>query len=174
MAPANEETPVSLLLDTNIWLDYYLGTRLGHDLAMRLIASAVEAGANLLYAISSSKDVYFLVDAGLKRLYREQHGGRLSEEAALAANEAAWGCVNHLSELACAVPCDASDVWIAQKQKSLHGDYEDDLIIAAAKRAQVDCLVTSDEALRRHAPVTAFSVEDAITYLGTIEDSSSR
>lgn len=169
MTSVHETKPASLLLDTNIWLDYYLGARPGHDLAMRLVGSAVEAGANLLYAISSSKDVYFLMNAGLKRLYREQHGGCLSEEAALAANETAWGCVSHLEELACPVPCDASDVWVAQKQKPLHSDYEDNLIIAAAKRAQADCLVTSDEALRRHAPVTALSTEDAIAYLETIE-----
>lgn len=70
-----------------------------------------------------------------------------------------------MSELATAVGCDAPDVWIAQKQKRLHPDYEDDLIIAAAIRMNATLVVTNDEELIRHAPVRAFSVEDALKYL---------
>ena len=57
---------------------------------------------------------------------------------------------------------------MASRQRELHSDYEDDLIIAAAIRAQADLLVTNDVKLRSHAPVAAMSVEDAKNYLATL------
>ena len=66
-----------------------------------------------------------------------------------------------LSQLATPVPCDLSDIWMASKQRKLHSDYEDDLIIAAAMRAKADLLVTNDAKLCSHAPVAAMSAEDA-------------
>lgn len=73
-----------------------------------------------------------------------------------------------LSQLATPVPCDLSDIWMASKQRKLHSDYEDDLIIAAAMRAKADLLVTNDVKLCSHAPVAAMSVEDAKNYLATL------
>ena len=54
---------------------------------------------------------------------------------------------------------------MASKQRELHNDFEDDLIIAAAVRAKTDLLVTNDVKLCSHAPVAAMSVEDARNYL---------
>ena len=34
------------------------------------------------------------------------------------------------------VACDQADVWMARKQRCLHEDYEDNLVVAAAQRAQ--------------------------------------
>ena len=59
---------------------------------------------------------------------------RSSEDLAAVAREMAWGCVRNMSEIATAVGCDGRDVWIAEKQKRLHPDYEDNLIIAASIR----------------------------------------
>ena len=70
-----------------------------------------------------------------------------------------------MSELAIAVPCDYTDVWMAQKQRRLHGDFEDDLVIAAAMRVKADLLVTADKALLLHAPVAAVDLADAVKYL---------
>ena len=56
---------------------------------------------------------------------------------------------------------------MASRQRNLHSDYEDDLIIAAAMRAKADLLVTNDAKLCSHAPVAAMSVEDAKNYLAT-------
>lgn len=40
-------------------------------------------------------------------------------------------------------------------------------MLAAARRAKADCLVTNDDALFRHAPVAALSVDDALALMET-------
>lgn len=156
--------PVTILLDTNIWLDYFLGWRDMSQVALRVVSRALELGYTLAYAVTSAKDVYYLVASEHKRLERLETG-TLSEAAVSAANVSAWGCVNAMQEMACAVPLDHTDVWVASKQRVLHGDFEDDLVIAAALRAKVDYLVTNDERLLRHCPVAALDARDMLALL---------
>ena len=172
-APLKEDARITLLLDTNVWLDYYLGWRRGHAAAVELVMRACEQDADLLYAAVTSKDVFYQIGAELKRHARAVNAGVLDEPAAQAAGEAAWACVEHLDEIATVVGCDLSDLWLARKQRALHADYEDDLVIAAALRASPTCLVTSDEALLRHAPVAALCVEDAAKLLVTTPEKPS-
>lgn len=150
---------LTMLLDTNVWLDYYLPWRNGSVAARQLIAHAIEQGQTLAYAVTSIKDVYYLVAAEHKRAERAETG-RLTESAARAATATAWGCVNNMQGIACALPLDHTDVWVASKQRALHGDLEDDLLIASALRAKVDYLVTNDDALLRHCPVAALCASD--------------
>lgn len=150
---------LSLLLDTNVWLDYYLPWRSGYATARQLIVGAFEQNQTLAYAVPSIKDVFYMTAAEYKRAERAATG-TLSESAARAAVATAWGCVNNLQEIACAVPLDHTDVWVASKQRVLHGDFEDDVVIAAAMRCGVDYLVTNDGALLRHCPVAALSASD--------------
>ncbi len=159
---------LALLLDTNVWLDYYLPWRSGHAVAQRLIVSAFKQNQTLAYAVPSIKDVFYMVAAEHKRAERAATGA-LSESAARAATVAAWGCVNNMQEIACAVPLDHTDVWIASKQRVLHGDFEDDLVIAAAMHGKADYLVTNDDALLRHCPVAALSVSDMCTVLEQLD-----
>ena len=49
----------------------------------------------------------------------------------------------------------------------LHADFEDDLIIAAALRAEADYLVTNNEGLLRHCPVAALDARDMVALLET-------
>lgn len=65
--------------------------------------------------------------------------------------------------------CDQSDISYAQLVRNLHGDFEDNLILAAASRAHADLLVTNDVKLALYAPVPAMSVTDATRYLETLE-----
>lgn len=155
---------LTMLLDTNVWLDYYLPWRSGHAVAQRLIVSAFEQNQTLAYAVPSIKDVFYMSAAEHKRAERAATGA-LSESAARAATVAAWGCVNNMQEIACAVPLDHTDLWMASKQRALHGDFEDDLVIAAAMRGKIDYLVTNDDALLRHCPVAALSASDMCTVL---------
>lgn len=150
---------LSMLLDTNVWLDYYLPWRGGHAAARQLIERALEDNWTLAYAVSTAKDVYYLVSAEHKRAERVATGS-LSESAAQAATATAWGCINNMQAIACAVPLDHTDVWMASKQRALHGDFEDDLVIASAMRGKVDYLVTNDETLLRHCPVAALNATD--------------
>lgn len=155
----------SLLLDTNVWVDYYLGYRPLHKQACELVRLAVKLDADLLYAVASSKDLFFLIAADFKREYRRAHAGVLDAGGTASADAMAWGCLDHLTENAAAVGCDLSDIWLARKQRPLHADYEDNLVVAAAQRAKADLFVTSDERLLRHCPVAALDVPDAIAAL---------
>ena len=159
--PANGRK--TLLIDTNVWVDYYLGCRPRSAAAYELLECANAHDCALAYAATSAKDLFFLLASDYKIAYRKTHGGKLTQSAAQAASAAAWAAVNHLSEIAAAVCCDQSDIWIARKQRGLHNDFEDNLVIAAAMRAKALCLVTNDEQLLRHCPVAALDAPDAIT-----------
>lgn len=154
-----------ILLDTNVWADYYVPNRVNHDAAAKLIDSACAQGIGLLYAVNSSRDVYYRICADMKRECRDACDGKLTDSQALACRAMGWSCIDHMTEIATAVGCDTSDVWLARKQRNIHGDYEDNLVIAAAQRAQADFLVTGDKALLQHCPVVALDVEDMIAYL---------
>ena len=161
-----------ILLDTNVYVDLYSGIREGHRDALRLVNLARTCDTNLLFSAPSAKDVYYLVAADLKRLSRAENGGVLTEQAAAAANEMAWGCVSNMIEIATVVGCDQSDMWLAQRHKHVHHDFEDDLVIAAALRSKADFIVTKDERFARHSPVKAYSVADAIARLEAELDSA--
>lgn len=157
--------PLTLLLDTNVWVDYYLGFRPGHKDACRLLDAACALDAVLLYAVTTSKDLFYLIASDYKREFRRTHDGTLTAEGAAAADEVAWACLENMGEWATAVGCDQSDVWLARKQRGVHGDYEDNLVLAAAQRAKATLVVTNDERLLRHSPVAALDVCDAIAFL---------
>lgn len=158
-----------VLLDTNIWVDRYSSVRPGHAVASELFKAAFEKGCQLLYSVTSSKDLFYLIASDYKAWAREKHDGTLTHAAAAAATEMAWGCVGNMCEIATAVGCDQSDVWLARKRKRLHRDFEDNLVLSAADRAKADLFVTNDEQLLRHAPVAAMGVRDAVAYLQSLE-----
>ena len=161
------EAPRRILVDTNVWLDYFIPSRRGRSVAIEFLRDACTVRVDLLYAATSSKDLFYLISSEHKAWYRREHGS-LSQDAAVAATSLAWDCLDVLSQLATPVPCDLSDIWMASKQRNLHSDYEDDLIIAAAMRSKADLLVTNDAKLCSHAPVAAMSAEDAKNYLATL------
>lgn len=160
----------SLLLDTNIWLDYFLGVRKGSEEAARLIRDAIDKDVFLLYAATTTKDLYYIICNSFKQSMRSDDG-TLTEQASTTAREIAWGCLNALTELATAVGCDNSDVQLARMQRCVHQDYEDNLVIAAAVRSSADMLVTNDAALLKHVPVallTCGSCSDAVAWVAAL------
>lgn len=157
--------PSRVLLDTNVWLDAFDGARPRSREASELIDVCVCKGIDLLYAVGTSKDVFYLVGASLKRQARTA-GTALSEGQARAIAAYAAACVTNMDEIATAVGADSSDVWLARKYQRIHADFEDCMVLAAAQRAKADYLVTSDEALLRHAPVAALSVDDFLALVG--------
>lgn len=156
--------PATLLLDTNVWLDSYLPNRARKEVATALISFAYERSLPLLYPAVALKDVFYLTAAAVKYDIRQQKGELTSCDAAAAA-EIAWACVNNMREIATAVGADESDAWLACKLRSVHADLEDNLVIAAAQRANATYLVTNDEALIKHAPVAALTPSDALAML---------
>lgn len=151
--------PSRVLLDTNVWLDAFDGARPHSREANELIDVCACRGIDLLYAVGTAKDVHYLVEASLKRQARTANPV-LSEDQARAIAVYAAACVDNMDEIATAVGADSSDVWLARKYQRIHTDFEDCMVLAAAQRAKADYLVTSDEALLRHAPVAALSVDD--------------
>lgn len=155
----------SLLLDSNVWLDYYLPFRVGHDKARSLLNSAIDRNVTLFYSITQMPTIHYLLRLLMKRdLQLTQN--RLPEETALAIRELAWGCLQNLRVLATAIGADESDLWVAEKLHRLHDDYEDNLIEAAAIRANASYLVTNDKAFRENATVATLSVQSALLLLG--------
>lgn len=144
--------PSRLLLDSNVWIDLFASDRPGRENAQALVSWAVDREVDLLYAAISIKDVYYLLEEREKRRMRAA-GKELTPASAAAINEYAWGCIRAMEEIATVVPVDQSDIWIATKYRSFHGDFEDNLLLAAVERSKADFLVTSDEILLRHAPV---------------------
>lgn len=153
----------SLLLDTCVWLDAFLGSRQGHDDACRLLDLLRQSGDTPLVAITSLKDVYYLVPMTLKRDAMNSPEGVSPQHAVT--NEIAWGCIANMLECATPVALDYADIWLATKLRSLHEDFEDDVIVASLRRANADYLVTDDAELIRHFPDDAMSVADAIALL---------
>ena len=158
------KTAMRILLDTNIWLDFYFAARPAHREAEELYSIAKSKGVDLMYAAAAVKDIYFILGLSLKRRLRSD-GGSLTEKDALAVRAVTWAAVEHLSQEAFAVGTDESDVWLACKYRRVHDDFEDDLLIAAAQRSQADYLVTNDEQHIRHSPVPTLSSRDALEVL---------
>ena len=89
------------------------------------------------------------------------------EPDAIAIQEIAWSCIDNLDEIATAVGVDQSDIWLARKYRTFNSDFEDNLILAAAKRASADFIVTSDQALLTKATVAALTPQDMLNFLQT-------
>ena len=155
----------TVLCDTNVWLDYYLGLRPNHDSARRLIRDGIYQDVLFLVPVSALGDFFYLCQADFKKALRDAYG-TIDESQAVAAREGAWAALANLLETATVVGADHSDAYKALKQKVAHGDYEDNLVVAAALRSGADFLVTDDEKLRRDAPIMALTVNEACEYLG--------
>ena len=151
------------LCDTNIWLDYYCGARPNHSAARELITRGCGNGLTFMIPASCLGDFFYLCQADFKRALREAYG-KVTESQAIAAQAGAWANVEHLLELAVVVGSDHGDARIAAKHRRIHGDFEDDLVIAAALRSNADCLVTDDDKLRRHSPTLTLSAAEAVAF----------
>lgn len=156
--------PESLLLDTNVWLDNYDGSRPLSSKSQKLINLALTHGVTLLYTVSSLKDVYYNIAQSLKNASRSE-GLAVTDAAAAAINEIAYADVRNMQEIATAVGADGSYVWLALKLYSAHRDLEDDMVLAAMERSGASFLVTNDLKLIHHASCAAMTSEDMLEYL---------
>ena len=153
-----------MLLDTNIWLDYYDPFRPDHSSALALIDHAYSHEEPLTYCPTSLKDFFYLFARAQKERIR-QDGAIPTEEQCRAINECAWACVENLQELATPVSIGLPTLWRATKLKGIHPDLEDDIILAACELAEVDFLVTSDEKMRQRSLVPALTAEGMLARL---------
>lgn len=154
----------ALLLDTNVWIDLELEGANSGEVAALFLAAA-RRDARLGIASHSLKDVFAIVERRIKHAARDDDTATDPEALGRVARSIAWGVVEHILEQAEVVGADYSDAWLALKGRPLHDFYEDNLVVAAAKRMEADLLVTSDLRLLKHAPVATLSVIDARRWL---------
>lgn len=152
-----------ILLDTNVLVDYYLGREPGCSACVDIINLSQGRHA-LCVAALSLKDVYYLVGATLKRLQRSEQG-TLSKGDAAACNEIAWSCVRHAMDMALVANTGSGECLDAFVLRSLHDDFEDNLVAASARSAQADFIVTGDEHLLAHSPIAALAPQDMAALL---------
>ena len=152
-----------IMLDTNVLVDYYLGREPGCDACTRIIDLCL--GTHALYAAAVSlKDVYYLVASTLKRAQRLERG-TLTEGDARACAEVAWGCVRHAVDTFLIANTGRGECLDAFVCRSVHNDFEDNLVLAAARSVEADILATGDERLALHSPIGAMSPQDLASLL---------
>ena len=152
---------LTLLLDTNVLMDYLIRRSPNNADAAALIGLADAEENIVLYTASLTlKDVYYLVEQLLKRDARAQ--GKLTDEAAAAARNTAWACIRLLLDHVLVVPIGQSEVWSACSLRHLHDDFEDDLILAAALRAEASYIVTGDKRFEHHIPQASVDTPRAL------------
>lgn len=153
-----------IVVDANVWIDYLFGNNPGNESASRFFSQAQKVGANLVIPPHLVCNVFYVVKRRLKA-QNKADGKQSPEKAAAAARVAAWAAVDLIMELATVGPSDQMDAIFAAKSRSIHGDYEDNLVVACTKRTKALLLVTNDQQLIRHSSVAALTPEDACTYL---------
>ncbi len=156
----------TLLLDTNVWLDYFDQSRVGFASAVALIRLARQEGIDLLIAPTSCKDFYYQCALAIKRDVRRA-GREVTREVADAAEEYAWGCLQSITEIATVASMGLVDVAMSRTIHRVHRDFEDDLIVAVATRCQVTYLVTGDRRLAADSPVPTLNVAQVLKLLSS-------
>lgn len=151
----------AVLLDTCIWIDNYDSSRSHARVSQKLISYCLDNDIPLLYAATSIKDVAYNIAVNLKRQKRAA-GETLDDSAIEAINEVSMACVANMLEIATAVAIDQSDIGFSIKLKSLHRDFEDNLVLAAMERSGASYLVTLDEKLIVHSPYATMNPEDML------------
>lgn len=159
--------PLKLVVDVNVWLDYYLDRGSRHEAAGKVVEAAAGERAALYVTDGILKDFFFLFQQTLKEMYRSA-GLAIDADLSASIEQTAWACLRNIMHLALVVPLGAGEVWEAFALRPQHGDFEDNLVVAAAKRVEADYIVTADRQLGRRSPVPCLDVAEA----GSLEEVS--
>lgn len=149
-----------LLVDTNVWLDYYLQEG-AFDEARRLVEAAEAGKIDLLYAPTTAKDAFYILPRRLAR--RNANGVNVSFAPA------AWACVEHMMQVATASPLSLAECEMARMLGKRMPDLEDNLIIASGETAGVDYVVTSDRRMLEAMPEVCLTPARALEMIEIID-----
>lgn len=133
----------SLLVDTNVWLDYFMGEGPELGATQELVHLAYDGTLGLMYAPTTAKDLFYLIPRRLRRL---------GPDDGTCYRPAAWGCVEKLMEIAVAALLSFPECELARMLRRTFPDFEDNLVIAAAETAKADYVVTQDRPLLAAMP----------------------
>ena len=158
--------PLKILVDANVWLDYGIATSENHESAVRFMVESAVNDVVLYVSSISLKDVFQLIVRRTKKELRNE-GTEIDAAWSAAISESAWSFVRSMREAALVVPRRfPREVLHAETWRTAHGDLEDDLVLAAAKRVRADCVVTSDRELLKRAQGICLSIDQARSLLG--------
>ncbi len=149
----------TLLLDTNVWLDYFLCEGQSVKAIERVVALGFEERFTLAYAPTSAKDVFFIVP---RRLRLRGEG----PDASKSYLPAAWACVGFMMEHAAAAPQALGECELARMMRGSFSDFEDNLIVAAAKSAKANYVVTNDKKMLAAMPEFCVTPERVLELAG--------
>lgn len=155
---------LKLLIDTNVWLDYFLGRTNATEPIVELFSRAAEAEDIVLFSSSLSvKDVYYILGRAMKADARRV--GALTPEAIAGADETAWACVRLIRQKSIIASVGADEVFDSFVFKQHHNDFEDDLMLGVANRIDVDYVVTEDKNLIKHTNGVCINVDQALRFV---------
>ena len=142
--------PLTVLFDTNVWMDFFTNRRgNAHDVAL-LIDAIASGDGSVLTTITTVKDLFYLIPCYLKR-EAEADGG--AGNMAAAREAIAWSCVRMVRKLSTVVGTDTADLLWAEANRAVEPDLEDGLLLETVRRAGADFVVSSDRGLLRRSPV---------------------
>lgn len=154
---SNSKKHLNILIDTNIWLDYFLG-RSGSSNAASVISTALANDDAIVTTTSIIKDAFFILAATLKRRAREDsETSKVDEQTAKVINQIAWKCISTIQSYSIMLNQGFQEHLIAMTLKDQHPDYEDDLLLAAAKSSKVDHVITNDKQLLANDVISAIT-----------------
>ena len=149
----------SLLLDTNVWIDYFLRAPKTSDVIDRLVQHAESSGITLSYAPTTAKDVFFILPRRLRLMDANAH-------PATSYVPAAWACIDYMTEHAVCATLSLGECELARMMRTRFSDFEDNLIVAAANTAKVDYIVTSDRGMLERMPEACITPQRALELVG--------
>lgn len=161
----------TVFLDTNVWIDYFEGARSRNRITVELLERCLSDGYKLASASTSIPDLHYILQQDGKREVA-QVGGVVTEQDAIVSREYADACIDALTRIAFVIPVGYNDIRMASKLMTLHADFEDNVVVAAAGRLDPVLFVTNDKDLIKHAPLPAMSTVDALSYLKALSDAT--
>ena len=148
-----------MLMDTNVWLDYYLEEGAFAE-AKRLVELAEAEKIDLLYTPTTAKDLFYIIPRRLRL--------RIPDRSDVPLAPASWACIEHMMQVATASPLSLGECEMARMLGKRMPDLEDNLIIASADTANADYVVTSDRRMIAAMPEVCITPARAIELIGII------
>ena len=153
--------PKTLLLDTNVWISFFIEGDSSHDETVRLLEEATSHNVTLSYTASTLKDVFYIVP----RRARAQAIAAGFDVSNATFSPIAWACAEKMTEIAVAVGQSLPECSLAWMLRGEHPDLEDNLIMAAAETSNVDFVVTYDKDMLEHFSPACITPAQALRLL---------
>lgn len=150
------DRPPLFLIDTNVWMNYFLREDPTFEECKQLFQRAVEEDQPLLVSPTTLKDLFYLIPRCFRRL------DAIDQKSSTSYTPAAWACVEFILEIATPSPLSIAECTMARMLRNQFGDFEDNLILATAESARADYIVTYDEDLIATFPEACIKPERAL------------